>query len=75
MARGYMGKLINVNLTTGVIEEEPLGEEICRDYIEERRGATDSVMTGLREFLGEPDASQGSGVRDQGPAPPDCPVP
>jgi len=33
MARGYMGKLLNVNLTTGSIEEEALDEGICRDYI------------------------------------------
>jgi 3-deoxy-D-manno-octulosonic-acid transferase len=40
--------------------------QVCRDYIEEKRGATDSVMIGLKEFLGEPNASQGSGVRGQG---------
>jgi len=33
MSGGYMGKILNVNLTTGNIEEEPLGEELCRDYI------------------------------------------
>jgi len=33
MARGYMGKILNVNLTSGKIEEEPLDEELCRDYI------------------------------------------
>ena len=27
---------------------------ICREYIEEKRGATDRVMMGLRKFLGEP---------------------
>lgn len=27
---------------------------ICRDYIEEKRGATERVMKGLAEFLGEP---------------------
>jgi 3-deoxy-D-manno-octulosonic-acid transferase len=27
---------------------------ICREYIEEKRGATDRVMQGLREYLGEP---------------------
>jgi len=43
--------------------------QVCRDYIEEKRGATDSVMMGLRKFLGEPTASQGSGVRDQGSEP------
>ena len=30
--------------------------QVCRDYIEEKRGATDSVMMGLRTFLGEPTA-------------------
>ena len=33
MARGYMGKILNVNLTNGKIEEEPLDEGLCRDYI------------------------------------------
>ena len=33
MDRGYMGKLLNVNLTTGVIEEEALDEAMCREYI------------------------------------------
>ena len=33
MARGYMGKILNVDLTSGTILEEPLGEELCRDYI------------------------------------------
>ena len=33
MARGYMGKILNVNLTTGHIEEEVLDEQLCRDYI------------------------------------------
>ncbi|MFO7918082.1 MAG: aldehyde ferredoxin oxidoreductase family protein [Anaerolineae bacterium] len=33
MARGYMDKILNVNLTTGEIEEEELDEELCRDYI------------------------------------------
>ncbi|MEA3408032.1 MAG: aldehyde ferredoxin oxidoreductase family protein [Chloroflexota bacterium] len=33
MARGYMGKILNVNLTTGEIEEETLDEELCREYI------------------------------------------
>jgi aldehyde:ferredoxin oxidoreductase len=28
-----MGKLLNVNLATGSIEEESLDEELCRDYI------------------------------------------
>lgn len=33
MARGYMGELLNVNLTTGQIEAEALDEKMCRDYI------------------------------------------
>jgi aldehyde:ferredoxin oxidoreductase len=33
MAGGFMGKILNVNLTTGKVEEESLSEEICRDYI------------------------------------------
>jgi aldehyde:ferredoxin oxidoreductase len=33
MAQGYMGKMLNVNLTTGKIEEEPLDEDLCRNYI------------------------------------------
>jgi len=33
MARGYMGKILNVDLTTGQIKEEVLGEQLCRDYI------------------------------------------
>jgi aldehyde:ferredoxin oxidoreductase len=28
-----MGELLNVNLTTGKIEKEPLDEKLCRDYI------------------------------------------
>jgi 3-deoxy-D-manno-octulosonic-acid transferase len=39
--------------------------QICRDYIEEKRGATNSVMMGLRRFLGEPKASQRSGAKPQ----------
>ena len=39
---------------------------ICRDYIEEKRGATDRVMQGLRRFLGPPTASRESGIRGQG---------
>jgi 3-deoxy-D-manno-octulosonic-acid transferase len=34
---------------------------ICREYIEEKRGATDRVMAGLRAYLGEPRPSEGSG--------------
>ncbi len=33
MARGYMGRILNVNLTTGRIDGEPLDEELCREYI------------------------------------------
>ncbi|MBM4428951.1 MAG: aldehyde ferredoxin oxidoreductase family protein [Chloroflexi bacterium] len=33
MARGYMGKLLDVNLTTGKLKDEPLDEKMCRDYI------------------------------------------
>jgi 3-deoxy-D-manno-octulosonic-acid transferase len=37
---------------------------ICREYIEEKRGATDRVMRGLVRFLGEPRSTEG--VRGQG---------
>jgi len=33
MARGYMGKILNVNLTTGKLQEEALSEELCRDFV------------------------------------------
>ena len=33
MARGYMGEILNVDLTNGTIEEETLDEKLCRDYI------------------------------------------
>ena len=33
MARGYMGDILNVDLRTGRIEEEPLDENLCRDYL------------------------------------------
>ena len=33
MANGYMGKILNVNLTEGTIEDEALSEDLCRDYI------------------------------------------
>ena len=33
MANGYMGKILNVDLTTGSIESEALDESVCRDYI------------------------------------------
>jgi aldehyde:ferredoxin oxidoreductase len=33
MAGGYMGKLLFVNLSTGEMREEPLDENICRNFI------------------------------------------
>ncbi len=33
MARGYMGKILLVDLSSGKIEEEALDEEMCRQYI------------------------------------------
>jgi len=33
MARGYMGKLLNVNLTSGKLDPEPLDEQMCRNFI------------------------------------------
>ena len=33
MANGYMGKILNVNLTGGEMQEEPLEDELCRNYI------------------------------------------
>ena len=33
MARGYMGKLFFVDLSTGKIEAEPLDENLCKDFI------------------------------------------
>ncbi len=33
MANGYMGKILNVDLTTGRIESEALSESVCQDYI------------------------------------------
>ncbi|MCL5026399.1 MAG: aldehyde ferredoxin oxidoreductase family protein [Chloroflexi bacterium] len=33
MARGYMGKLLFVDLTEGRITEEPLDEQMCREYV------------------------------------------
>ena len=33
MARGYMGEILNVDLTSGTIEEKTLDEQLCRDYI------------------------------------------
>ncbi len=51
--------------------EDPQAREavgrICREYIEEKRGATDRVMAGLRAYLGDPKrALKGSGVRGKG---------
>ena len=33
MAHGYMGKILNVDLTSGTMKEETLSDELCRDYI------------------------------------------
>ena len=33
MARGYMGKILNVDLTTGELQDEPLDEKLCRDFL------------------------------------------
>ena len=33
MANGYMGKILDVDLSSGRIQEEPLGGDLCRDYI------------------------------------------
>lgn len=33
MASGYMGRLLAVNLTTGVVKEEPLDDELCQQYL------------------------------------------
>ena len=33
MANGFMGKIISVNLTDGIVTEEALAEDLCRDYI------------------------------------------
>ena len=33
MANGYMGKLLNVNLTDGKISEEKLSEALCTNFI------------------------------------------
>ena len=33
MARGYMGRILNVDLTSGRIEEEPLAETLCRNFL------------------------------------------
>ena len=33
MARGYMGKILNVDLTSRTLTDEPLDEGLCRDFI------------------------------------------
>jgi aldehyde:ferredoxin oxidoreductase len=33
MANGFMGKLLNIDLTSGRMREEPLDETLCRDYV------------------------------------------
>jgi aldehyde:ferredoxin oxidoreductase len=33
MSRGYMGRILNVDLTTGSKQDEPLDEKLCRDFI------------------------------------------
>ncbi len=33
MARGYMGKILFVNLSTGELKDEALDEKLCRDFI------------------------------------------
>jgi aldehyde:ferredoxin oxidoreductase len=33
MDRGYMGKILSVDLTAGTIQEEPLDDQLCRDYV------------------------------------------
>jgi aldehyde:ferredoxin oxidoreductase len=33
MAGGYMGKLLNVDLSSGTLAEEPLDETLCRQYV------------------------------------------
>jgi aldehyde:ferredoxin oxidoreductase len=33
MANGYMGKFLNVDLSQGILSEEPIDPPICRDYI------------------------------------------
>ncbi len=46
------------------VDDEPGRQAVgrlCREYVEEKRGATDRVMTGLREFLGEPTVWKGKG--------------
>ena len=33
MTNGYMGKILNVDLSTGSIETEALSESVCQNYI------------------------------------------
>ena len=33
MARGYMGKILNVDLSTGKVHDEPLDESVCRKFL------------------------------------------
>ena len=33
MARGYMGKILNVDLSTGQLHDERLDESLCRDFL------------------------------------------
>jgi aldehyde:ferredoxin oxidoreductase len=33
MARGYMGKILNVDLTTGALTDETLDEDLCRRFL------------------------------------------
>ncbi len=33
MTRGYMGELLNIDLTSGAIEVEELDEQLCHDYL------------------------------------------
>ena len=33
MARGYMGKILNVDLSSGTVSDEPTDEKLCRDFI------------------------------------------
>ena len=33
MVRGYMGEILSVDFSTGEIEEEPLEEKLCHDFI------------------------------------------
>ena len=33
MARGYMGKILNVDLSTGRMHDEPLDESLCRNFL------------------------------------------